>query len=450
MPFEENINNDFSLANYQNNTVNSFVNLFRIDYVNSPVVNAYFAKTNSQNDFYNFYVDIKPVINSYRYNITLNISDIDIESHENYISISQKVEGNNLIYTVFVTKANTNDIEEKIYEVTKSINISQLNSIDDLASKSDNLNFRIGNFFYDNNTSQLFSLENTDFIGEIYCIRTWSKSLSKKEKENHYKNIFDISESEGSNSYLINNFIIANNNKLSDKVIDVDKTYYSIPNESISRRIVNEENVAFNNCIFGSYDLNLDIDNNLKYVETFINEKNLDISNLTKENRVNIVSYENQSFKEKTQNFNVYPIHDTPENFVFEEENTLSVDFSIVKTLNDDISKIILGLENFNEFINKHNMYSPVYFDLEKTKNEYFMRLSDTKNINYQSLANIFRYLDNIMSSLIKEMIPSKSNFIGFNLVYESHILERHKYHYKRSYDLFTGDNQVFRVNKYS
>ena len=39
-----------------------------------------------------------------------------------------------------------------------------------------------------------------------------------------------------------------------------------------------------------------------------------------------------------------------------------------------------------------------------------------------------FSYLDNILSSMLKDMMPSKIKFQGFNLVYESHILERHKY----------------------
>ena len=48
-------------------------------------------------------------------------------------------------------------------------------------------------------------------------------------------------------------------------------------------------------------------------------------------------------------------------------------------------------------------------------------------------MQQVFKYFDNILSDLIEDSIPSKINYMGFNYVYESHALERHKYEYKMS-----------------
>ena len=120
-------------------------------------------------------------------------------------------------------------------------------------------------------------------------------------------------------------------------------------------------------------------------------------------------------------------------NYKEELENRLSVDFSICKMLNEDMSKLIVNIDEFNEILSSGSCYNYKYSSLEKIKTDYFNRLSSEKYINYSSLANVFRYLDNILSSILQEMIPSKVKFQGFNLVYESHILERHKYQHMNS-----------------
>ena len=47
--------------------------------------------------------------------------------------------------------------------------------------------------------------------------------------------------------------------------------------------------------------------------------------------------------------------------------------------------------------------------------------------ILYQS----YKYFDNILEDLLKDAVPSKMNYLGFNFVYETHMLERNKYQHK-------------------
>ena len=111
----------------------------------------------------------------------------------------------------------------------------------------------------------------------------------------------------------------------------------------------------------------------------------------------------------------------------------MSVDFSIAKALNDDIERVILNLQNFNETLMSNSMYNYNYSNFNTLKIDYFNRIKDDQLINYSSLVNVFRYFDNILSSILNNMIPSKTSFQGFNLVYESHLLERHKYQHRNS-----------------
>ena len=60
---------------------------------------------------------------------------------------------------------------------------------------------------------------------------------------------------------------------------------------------------------------------------------------------------------------------------------------------------------------------------------------------------NIFKFFDNIMTSILYDIVPSHVKFEGFNLVYESHVLERHKYEYKNKYTNYSINDYT---NNYS
>jgi hypothetical protein len=113
----------------------------------------------------------------------------------------------------------------------------------------------------------------------------------------------------------------------------------------------------------------------------------------------------------------------------------MSIDMSIVKAINEDITNLISDLNSFTGYVS--NYYSRYDYDYRKIKNlrtQYFEKLSDEVLINYASVGNVFKFFDNIMSSILYDIVPSNIRFEGFNYVYESHILERHKYEYKNRY----------------
>ena len=80
---------------------------------------------------------------------------------------------------------------------------------------------------------------------------------------------------------------------------------------------------------------------------------------------------------------------------------------------------------------NNFAKYEYQYKSINDLREHYFDKFSDSEYINYASLGNIFKYFDNIMSSILYDIVPSKVRFEGFNFVYESHVLERSKYEFK-------------------
>ena len=93
-----------------------------------------------------------------------------------------------------------------------------------------------------------------------------------------------------------------------------------------------------------------------------------------------------------------------------------------------DINKFTANISN------SQSIFEYSYKNLESLRDKYFEKYSDDKIINYSSIGNIFKYFDNIMSSILYDIVPSRVRFEGFNYVYESHILERHKYEHKNKY----------------
>jgi hypothetical protein len=442
--------NNFSIEyyfDYEKNTeknniiLNKIQNLFRIDLINNPVVNCILSKQNDDSNLYTLNINIKPVINTYNKSATLTIENIDILSRENYICLTQRLTGNTLKYELYYAKANENHIADRVLIDSKELALNNDN-IANLFSNQNLLSLRTGEYKYDDTTSQLFVLENTSFEGNISCIRTWSKNLSNLEVENHSKNIFNISEVDVDKTHLVNNFLLKNTNNL--QVIDDPNVNnlkkISIENQALSR--IDDSSGHFNQCFFSSKNNNIDLKSKIIYKEMFVYNKEFNLENSRSANRVNIISYSDANNKAKSNNFNDFPIYSVDKDFEYEKSNKFSLDFSIAKNINNDINRLLTSLDSFSDILNGNSLYEYDYNSLKNLKNMYFSRLSDDQKINYSSLLNVFRYLDSLMSNLIYNIIPSKTNFKGFNFVYESHILERSKYQHKN------GDSRLSICNK--
>jgi hypothetical protein len=53
-----------------------------------------------------------------------------------------------------------------------------------------------------------------------------------------------------------------------------------------------------------------------------------------------------------------------------------------------------------------------------------------TKELDLNRYREIFKWVDTTFSDIVLSMLPRTTNFLGINLVYDSHVLERNKIGY--------------------
>lgn len=353
---------------------------------------------------------------------TTEINDVNLLSGKiYYICLSKKNKNSdyseysiNVINSDFGSRNNV--IKESkciVYEEDKNIDLSSANLI-------------IGNKEkYSSNTKNSFSSFNftTDFEGKLISLRAWKKSLNKKEKNVHKSDVFCIGSDANFEGH-INSEIILN--------ISLKEDYSSYKNNIISNKIeiLNDLNIDTISELYISPDLHSkDI---IKSFDYTVMTQSCNIDYPENYNRVNIVSYDEKDFAEEVNNIEVNPSFDTYGNFSKNDESRLSIDFSTSKLINREISKLILLNDYFNKTLsNSSSLYEESYQDLNNLKNIFYKKLE--KEVNIKQMYQIYKYFDNILENLLFEAVPSRVYYQGFNFVYESNILERHKYVYKMS-----------------
>jgi hypothetical protein len=399
------------------------------------IIFAKYDRINSfNNNLGNIIIEIQP-IQSQSSNTTLTLQNVNIYDIEKHLVITQKREDNKLTYTASIDSVSKQIDVSKAITNSSSVTVANLsNEISNnnyLFSNDKKLNFRIGNYKYSTSNhlnDALSGTSNSTFQGEVIKIRMWKHCLNNKEILAHTKNIKNFSKS--------------GFDPLKTLIIDIEvknKQNYDSSNNSIFTWNIDDisnnketQSQNLNTCTVKTKNNNLVNKIVINPCFITIKEDSIKIDEPNSNNKVNIISYSNEENREATNNFNNFPSNSVPKFFNYDTVNRVSIDMSIVKTINSDISKIISDLNDFSSKINNNmSIYEYSYKNLEEIKNLYFEKFSDSEYINYSSIGNVFKYFDNIMNSILYDIVPSRVRFEGFNLVYESHALERHKYEYK-------------------
>ena len=434
-----------------NEKYNSKQCLFRLDSGNesNPSLIAYYENySNEKKDLGKITVHIQPIKNNTSFNKTIEILDVNIYDFPKYFCITQKVDydDNSITYDLFLDdickqiklkEAKTSTV--KISDITiRDVNdnitksLSQIINNDlDLSFYKNDLDLNIGNYNYSGNglLSYLISSDSdTNFQGQLIKLRCWKKALNKKECKSHSENVYNIGTSENNlHDHVVFDFEF--NDTETTKQIQDSIAIYKAKNKS---RIFIDNNYEsyLNNCLIKTRNITQDSCFNLE--SFFIKKQNINIDSPVKSNRVNIISYKENKNKDLANNFNFFPSSSIPIDFNYDEVSRVSIDMSITKAINSDISNILSDINSFSfNMTNYFGKYNYSYKEIENIREQYFEKFSDSIMLNYASIGNIFKYFDNIMSSILYDIVPSSVRFEGFNYVYESHVLERHKYTYK-------------------
>jgi len=125
---------------------------------------------------------------------------------------------------------------------------------------------------------------------------------------------------------------------------------------------------------------------------------------------------------------------------VSRDSNRVALEFNLVDSLNEDMSKLFSSFEILDKAIgNPVNKYRDEYANLERYRKDYFERLGDS--INFISFFDAFKWFDRKLGEAIKQLLPANSVFVGGEQVVESHMFERPRYKYR--YNIFKTPKDI-------
>ena len=405
-----------SLLRLDNNTrPNQFISF------KNPHINIVFVRENKKNK----HGKIKLFVNEGIIEIK-EIDKVNLLSGELfYLNLQRKkIKNVNSDLTYYEYILTISSVSENFY--SKKVQQAKLETKIDTSYKDARPNiFSIGFYdAYDISTSADFIPDmsyETRFEGNISNFRIYKKSMSNNEIFLKCKTIPTVALDDGIESVILNIDLFE---KLSD--IKLTGSVYEI------KSLLDLNHSKLN----GFNKSTLSIGSSLTSYFPFKSRKiqgliqNSEIDFPKSNNFIYINSFESEKFKKQYGNENISNINQVRPDYLYSNDTRLSIDFSLVNFLNQDITKIININKTFTEKLSQaSNLFTDSYVDLNSLRDKYFERLE--KEINVNDLYQVYKYFDNVLEELLFECIPSKVKYKGFNFVYESHALERHKYQYK-------------------
>ena len=159
---------------------------------------------------------------------------------------------------------------------------------------------------------------------------------------------------------------------------------------------------------------------------------------VTQENKVRVAGF--------TEGENLFdiggypaPVFELPRAYEPKDDSRFAIEFSVMQALNEDIMQIFATLDSLDNILGAPEMmFAEEYPGLRDLRNVYFNRLTGT--VNYKNFFDFFRWLDDSFDVMIENLIPRKTNYLGFNFILESHALERAKVQHGYG-DVYLGES---------
>lgn len=123
------------------------------------------------------------------------------------------------------------------------------------------------------------------------------------------------------------------------------------------------------------------------------------------------------------------PIYEQVKSEQPESDSRLSIEASAVDAVNDDIVKLLSSLDFFeNALGDPRVLCEDDYPDLDRLRRIYFNRL--TAKPDLRAMYDVFKWVSDSLGSLIVQIVPMNSVFLGVSYVVESHVAERARIKY--------------------
>jgi len=367
--------------------------------------------------------------------LTLNIPDINMFNGEKWYVAAGRVRGDltaslsssyylrcgynedKVSYVFFDTSSyfNETDSSIKLNDMWQTIDPSYNASGAFIAIGSQSLNTATR---FLNSTS---ATAETKFTGRTGFIRFWSKALDTVESLEHLRNYRSLGVEDPKINF---NFDTETTGTFQRLRVDVT-TDQRVTSSDVSGSIQLFDFSQNGYYLHGSgFTANTNVIRN----ESFsINRISPNIDLMQTDEKVRVRSLLNPlSTDSYTQPAPVYVLGpDTSVN----DDNRFSVEFSSIKALNEDMIGIFANTQTLDDALGYTSLlFNENYPDLEKISNVYFNRL--TRPINVRDYLELFKWFDSSLTTLLSQLLPRKTNFLGVNYVIESHLLERSRHRY--------------------
>lgn len=263
----------------------------------------------------------------------------------------------------------------------------------------------------------------TVFQGNISQIRFWSKYLEKNEWLEHVKNF----KSFGVRDPLVNfNFNTFPTGAFERLRLDVSADQYITASDSTGKIILTDfsQNNLF---LTGSgFETTKIIIKPQTFYYSHLSPK-FDVAQT--DNKVRIRSFEQAENIENSPYAYSAPQYEVIRSEEPDDDTRFSIDFSSVKSLDEDIMNMFGSLDFFNDAMGAPNLiFDDSYPDIDQARKIYFDRL--TSKPDYQVFFDMYKWFNSSIGMIIEQFIPRKTKFLGINFVIESHVLERNRFRY--------------------
>lgn len=263
----------------------------------------------------------------------------------------------------------------------------------------------------------------TYFSSKLNQLRFWSKALTLTEFQEHILNFKSL----GTEARKNFNFITNQSGSFERLRIDASMDQYVTSSDSSGNILLQD---------FSQNNLNLS-GTGFVTSSTVINPTNVFYSFISPNfdegvttNKIRIRSLNDPTLQPEASYIVQTPTYDTP---LFEspsDNNKVSIDFSVVDLLNQDMITMFATLDEFNNVIgNPELVFATEYPDLTFLREVYFNRLQN--KVNLRTFFEFYKWFDTNIGSFLAQLLSRKTRFSGTNYVIESHMLERPKVAYK-------------------
>ena len=263
----------------------------------------------------------------------------------------------------------------------------------------------------------------TDFTGFLTNLRFFSKNTTEKEWLGRIKNYTTFGVENPLENYNYNTVDSGSYAKLRVHTDPKQKTKNSSASGDIRLFDFSKNGIHFSG---SNFEQNVNVLKPLRVNYEVLSDK-YDI-NYGKD-KIRIRSF--QDFKNRQVNYysEFAPVNEIITKEESLDDNRLSLDMSVMKGLNRNMLNTMSSLGFFNDALGMPNLlFSEKYPDLENLRKLFFNNVNEP--IDLKKYREIFKWIDSSFTDVVYSVIPRTTNFLGINFIYESHVLERHKFKY--------------------